>query len=248
LFEGKSMVMAARKTSLFKDDDMPKSSSLVSNRGGRVNFRGGFHGGRGFRGGRGDKRCDLCGKTNHTKPYCWVQNGKPNYLNQLSELVQLLRIALSSSSVVTLADSSNVAGIAHSSPSWVIDFGANKHISGILSLFSNLLPIKHHIVLADGSSRPVLGKGVLHPTSSLSLPSSLFVPDSLFNLLSVTQLTKALQCSITFDPTSCIFQDLRTKEMIGSGHEKDGLYYLDHDNSASHAFLASALSAIVSPL
>jgi hypothetical protein len=38
LFEGKSMVMAARNTSLFKDDDMPKSSSLVSNSGGRVNF------------------------------------------------------------------------------------------------------------------------------------------------------------------------------------------------------------------
>ena len=71
------MVMAARNTSLFKDDDMPKSSSLVSNNGGCVNFRGGF------RGGRGDQRCDHCGKTNHTKPYCWVKNGKPDYLNQV---------------------------------------------------------------------------------------------------------------------------------------------------------------------
>jgi hypothetical protein len=109
--------------------------------------------------------------------------------------------ALSSSSVATLADSSNVAGVAHSSPSWVIDSSTNKHISSILSLFSNLLPIKHHIVLTDGFSWPVLGKSVLHPTSSLSLPSSLFVLDSPFNLLSVSQLTKALQCSITFDPT-----------------------------------------------
>jgi hypothetical protein len=232
LFEGKSMVMAARNTSLFKDDDMPKSSSLVSNSGGRVNFRGGFLGGHGFRGVRGDKRCDHCGKTNHTEPYCWVKNGKPDYLNQVidgatrpqststpfghaasrsgsydalitqfSELVQLLSDALSSSSVATLADSSNVAGVAHSSPSWVIDSSTNKHISSILSLFSNLLPIKHHIVLTDGFSWPVLGKSVLHPTSSLSLPSSLFVLDSPFNLLSVSQLTKALQCSITFDPT-----------------------------------------------
>ena len=74
------MVMVARNTSLFKDDDMPKSSSLVSNSGGRVNFRDGF---RGSRGGRGDKRCDHCGKTNHTEPYCWVKNGKLNYLNQV---------------------------------------------------------------------------------------------------------------------------------------------------------------------
>jgi hypothetical protein len=143
-------------------------------------------------------------------------------ITQLSELVQLLRVALSSPSVATFADSGNVAGVAHSSPFWVIDSGANKHISGILSLFSDLLPIKDHIVLADGSSRLVLGKGVLHPTSSLSLPSSLFVPDSPFNLLSVSQLTKALQCSITFDPTSCVFQDLKTKEMIGSDMRKTG--------------------------
>uniref|UniRef100_A0A2N9F358 Uncharacterized protein n=1 Tax=Fagus sylvatica TaxID=28930 RepID=A0A2N9F358_FAGSY len=188
------MVMAARNTSLFKDDDMPKSSSLVSNSGGSVNFHGGFRGGRGFRGGCGDKRCDHCGKTNHTEPYCWVKNGKLNYLNQvidgatrpqststpfghatsrsgsydalitqLSELIQLLRVALSPSSVATFANSSNVAGVAHSSPSWVIDSGAN------------------------------------------------------------------------------IYLDLKTKEMIGSGHEKNGLYYLDPDNSTSpHAFSASA--------
>jgi hypothetical protein len=94
-----------------------------------------------------------------------------------------LRSILPSSSIATLADLGNIAGVAYSSPSWVIDSSANKHISGILSLFSDLLPIKHHIVLAYGSSWPVLGKGVLHPTKSLSLPSSLFVPDSPFNLL-----------------------------------------------------------------
>ena len=66
--------------------------------------------------------------------------------------VQQLCSTLPSSSIATLADSGNVAGVAHSSPSWVIDSGANKHISGILSFFSDLLPIKHHIVFADGSS------------------------------------------------------------------------------------------------
>ena len=122
-----------------------------------------------------------------------------------------MRVAFSSYFVATLVDLGNVVGVAHSFPSWVIDSNANKHIFGILSLFSELIPIKHHIVLADGFSRLILGKGVLHPTSSLSLPSSLFVPDSPFNLLSVSQLTKALQCSITFDSTSCVFQELRPR-------------------------------------
>ena len=123
--------------------------------------------------------------------------------------------------------------MAGSSPSWVIDSGANKHISSILSLLSDLLPIKHHVVLADGSSRSVHGKCVLQPNKSLSL-------------LSISQLTKALQCSITFDPTLCVFQDLKTKKMISSRHEKDGLYYLDPNDSIFHTF--SAWSATASPI
>ena len=115
--------------------------------------------------------------------------------------------------------------MAGSSPSWVIDSGANKHTSSILSLFSDLLPIKPHIVLSDGSSQPVHGKGVLHPNKSLSL-------------LSISQLTKALQCSITFDPTSCVFQNLKTKKMISSRHEKDGLDYIDPNDSIFHTFSA----------
>jgi hypothetical protein len=266
-----------------------ESAALVSSSGGRGNSWGGFRGnrgGRGFRGGslgsgrtggRGDRKCDHCGGTSHTEPYCWVKYGKPDYVHQvidsapqtqststssghatsssgscdalttqLSELIQQLHSTLPSSSIATLVDSCHVVGVVHSSPSWVIDSGTNKHIFGILSLFSDLFPIKHHIVLADGSSRLVLGKGVLHPTKSLSLPSILFVPDSPFNLLSVSQLTKALNCSITFDPTLCAFQDLKTKKMIGSGHEKNGLYYLDTNKSVFSTFLA--LSATVSPL
>jgi hypothetical protein len=67
--------------------------------------------------------------------------------------------------------------VANSSLSWVIDSGANKHISGKLSLFFDLILVQHQIILVDGSSRLVVGKGVLHPTNSLSLPSSLYVPD-----------------------------------------------------------------------
>lgn len=62
----------------------------------------------------------------------------------------------------------------------------------------------------------------------------------------MSQLTKSLQCSVTFSPTSCIFQDLRTKKTIGSGHEKDGLYYLDPGEPPTS--VPTALSATVSPL
>ena len=56
----------------------------------------------------------------------------------------------------------------------------------------------------------------------------------------------ALNCSITFSPTFCGFQDLKTKKTIGSGHEKNGLYYLDPN--ASNPSSVFAFSAVVSPI
>lgn len=61
----------------------------------------------------------------------------------------------------------------------------------------------------------------------LSLLFNICIPNFLFNLLSVSEVIKTLNCSITFSPNSYVFQDLGIKRMIGSYDEKDGLYYLD---------------------
>ena len=122
----------------------------------------------------------------------------------------------------------------------------NKQLYGILFIFSNLRPIKHNIILTDGFPQPIFGKRVIHPTKSLSLASSHYVPDFPFNLLSTSQLTKSLHCSITFDPTSCVVHKIKSKKMICLGHGKDGLNYLDPDGSFSLTF--SAMSVVVSPL
>ena len=70
-------------------------AALVSSSGGCGNSRGGFrgnHGGRGFCGGSrgsgriggcGDRKCDHCGGTSYTEPYCWVKYGKPDYVHQV---------------------------------------------------------------------------------------------------------------------------------------------------------------------
>ena len=39
---------------------------------------------------------------------------------------------------------------------------------------------------------------------------------------------------MTFDPTSCVFQDLKTKNTVGSVHEKDKWYNLDPNGSIHH--------------
>lgn len=70
-----------------------------------------------------------------------------------------------------------------------------------------------------------------------------YIPKLLFNLLSVSKLTKLLNCSVTFYPSSCVFQDLKTKRTIGGGHESDGLYYLDSGPRAGAVALHSSVSA-----
>ena len=54
------------------------------------------------------------------------------------------------------------------------------------------------------------------------------------NLLSVSQLTSALNCSVYFFPTFCILQDLATKRMIGMRKQSKRLYYLMRQ-SESHS-------------
>ena len=44
--------------------------------------------------------------------------------------------------------------------------------------------------------------------------------------MSVSRLTRDLNCLMTFFPHWCVLQDLATRRMIGLGKQRDGLYYL----------------------
>ena len=65
------------------------------------------------------------------------------------------------------------------------------------------------------------------PTPSISLTSVLSLLNFSFNLMSVSKLTRALKCYISFFPDFCLFQDLMMKQIIGRGLEFGGLYILD---------------------
>jgi len=75
-------------------------------------------------------------------------------------------------------------------------------------------------------------------SSSLNLNPSLFVPNCPFNLVSLSQLTKSLNCSVTFDVDSFVMQERGMARLIGIGHETRGLYYLE--TSPSMSCLASS--------
>ncbi|KAK8952504.1 hypothetical protein KSP39_PZI004609 [Platanthera zijinensis] len=89
------------------------------------------------------------------------------------------------------------------------------------------------VLIADGSPSPVHGSGVVHVTPSLRLEDTLYVPKFPCNLLSVTFLCKQLQCSVTFTPSSCSFQDPSSQRTIATGTESGGLYFLDNVSALS---------------
>lgn len=76
------------------------------------------------------------------------------------------------------------------------------------------------------------GVGKISLSSSLNLKNVL-VPSCPFNLISLSQLTKSLNCSITFGVNSFVIQDRSTRRLIGEGHESEGLYYLGTRSSVS---------------
>ena len=116
---------------------------------------------------------------------------------------------------------------------WVIDSGASDHISGNVSLFSSLSSPKfpHLITLANGDKVASKGVGQISVSASLNLESVLFVPNCPFNLISLSQLTKSLNCSVTFYADLFVIQEHGTGQTTGVGHESRGLYYLETNSS-----------------
>jgi hypothetical protein len=91
---------------------------------------------------------------------------------------------------------------------------------------SHPLDTPQSVTLATGSLSRVAGSGTTHLSPDIELFFVLHAPSFPFNLLSISKITKALNCFISLYHSLCIFQDLETR-MIGMGREVGGLYYLD---------------------
>ena len=122
------------------------------------------------------------------------------------------------------------AGLTHSNSlgSWVLDSGATDHITGNKSLFSSFSTSSHlpSITMTNGSKISSHGIGTIHLFPSLSIDNVLYVPRSPFNLLSVSRLTRSLDCVVSFTKDFVCLQDRSSERIIGTGCESHGIYYL----------------------
>ncbi|RVW63729.1 Retrovirus-related Pol polyprotein from transposon TNT 1-94 [Vitis vinifera] len=144
----------------------------------------------------------------------------------------------SQASIASVAQPGNASAcLTHTSSlgPWILDSGASDHLSGNKDLFSSItttsaLPT---VTLANGSQTVAKGIGLALPLPSLPLTSVLYTPECPFNLISISKLTRTLNCSITFSDKFVTLQDRSTGKTIGIGRESQGLYHLTLDSSAA---------------
>ena len=230
----------------------PDTSALLSQ-----NFDKGNHGGSGRNGPRKRPQCTHCHKLGHTRDRCWNLHGRPPRTANIAQTLvepkedqppasviltgpdyeEYLRFQTTkqSSTVASVAHTGNsVACLAHSSLGpWVLDSGASDHMSGNKNLFSHIsnsfsLP---SVTLANGSKTAAKGIGQAIISPSITLNSVIYVPECPFNLISISQLTRTLNCSITFTDKCVTLQDRSTGQTIGVGRESQGLYYFPSSTS-----------------
>ena len=111
---------------------------------------------------------------------------------------------------------------------WIIDTGASDHITRDSSQLKFVLPSSQSVIsTANGSTSPITGEGSVILSNTLTLDTVLVVPSLEYNLLSISQITSTLACTVTFWPSFCVFQNILTRKILGYGVRRGKLYYLE---------------------
>ncbi|XP_010451547.1 PREDICTED: uncharacterized protein LOC104733681 [Camelina sativa] len=124
-----------------------------------------------------------------------------------------------SNNSTSAGDSSNKLSVKLKLGNVILDTGASHHMTGNLSLLINVVPISPSPVgFTDGSKTFAISMGVFPLSNNVKLTNGLFVP--------------SLNCTLISDHFS--------KTLIGSGEERDGVYYLT-DVATTKIHMASAI-------
>ncbi|XP_021772819.1 uncharacterized protein LOC110736809 [Chenopodium quinoa] len=123
--------------------------------------------------------------------------------------------------------------------SWIIDTGATHHVTGEKYWLFDTKSFECPVGLPNGDtvSSSLIGSVCL--SDKITLTGVLYVPNLSCNLISVSQLNDDLNCTVQFNPYICAIQD-HTKELIGTGTRRDGLYYFSKMDSVHHVSAANS--------
>lgn len=109
---------------------------------------------------------------------------------------------------------------------WIIDTGATAHITSSLDMsakdFISILDSPKYVYLSNGESTIIthINSSALSARSVIS--NVLYIPQFKYKLLSMSQVTKELGCSITVFPYFHIFQKLYSGKVKKVGKMNEG--------------------------
>ena len=90
---------------------------------------------------------------------------------------------------------------------WVIDSDRTDHMTYCSQLFSKYIPSagNRKIHIAYGTFSVIAGSGTVRVSPTITFENVLHVPKLLCNLLSISHITKDLDCHAYFSSSNCQF-------------------------------------------
>ena len=198
------------------------------------------------RGNSDGTKCSHCGSAKHTRETCFKLHGYPDWWHELQARKRrdgggpddrtgkaAVAAAEPHLSLIPAESSTSNSGNAllgytreADCNSWILDSGATDHMTFDANDFSqHSLPRRTSIANANGDISSVTGAGTVMLSPALPLSNTLLVPSLSHKLLSVSQVTKDLNCVVLIYPAICLIQDILTKEIIGRGTKRGALLY-----------------------
>ncbi|OIT31261.1 hypothetical protein A4A49_65891, partial [Nicotiana attenuata] len=154
--------------------------------------------------------CEYCRNKGHTKKTCYKLAGYPSGFK--GKRPQQYRQAN-----MVVSDNNSGKGVAANEDNadknladfWIVDTGATDHMASNSEMLKTMTGLPNskrgNMNLPNGKTIPVICKGSYNLINNDVIHDVLCVPDFKYNLLSLSKLTKELQCSVNFFPTFCVF-------------------------------------------
>ncbi|GJU86025.1 ribonuclease H-like domain-containing protein [Tanacetum coccineum] len=117
---------------------------------------------------------------------------------------------------------------------WIIDSGANQHLTGSTSGMSNVVNISDLKIIVG---HPNSTLAIISHVGNLKLANNVMLYDVLVfsgycvSLLSVNKLIRDSKMFVGFDENKCYIQELKREKILGTGSESGGLYLFDVNKS-----------------
>jgi hypothetical protein len=134
--------------------------------------------------------------------------------------------------------SSQIANICQNTNRWIIDSGATDHMTCNKNKLTNIVQNKdpQHVIVANGNKVQIHGFGTTKVLAK-DVNTILYLPEFNSNLLSISKITRELNCDVIFSSNKVTFQDRESGKKIGEGCLQNGLYYLDENTNKCHVSL-----------